>query len=172
MAIRLENTNILCLFNEISSAFASDFIVELLKLEAEGQKEVTIYINSPGGSIIDGLAIIDTINHLKLQVSTVVVGLSASMAAVISSSGFKGKRYALRHSKFIIHQPLVSAGGTNQETDIRILAQSMSKDRSIVENILANNTEKDINQIHIDCERDYYLDAEEALKYGLIDKII
>ncbi len=171
MIKRIGHTRSLFLVGEIDSETSTSAVTELLTMASESEEEITIYINSPGGSVIDGLAIFDTINYIKPKVSTVVIGLAASMASFLSSSGQKGMRYALPNSEFLIHQPL---GGIDygQQTEIQIVADHIKKTREKLESILAKNTGKSIEQIHIDCERDKYLSAKEALDYGLIDKII
>lgn len=171
MVKRIINSRSLVILGEINPETSTNAIIELLSLANESDDDITIFFNSPGGSVIDGLAIYDTMNLIKPNVSKVVIGLAASMASFLSSSGTKGLRYALQNSEFIIHQPL---GGTgySQQTDVQIVADNMKKTREKLEKILAFNTGKDIEQIHRDCERDKYLSATEALEYGLIDKII
>ena len=137
---------------------------------ADPDKDIFMYINSPGGSVSAGLAIYDTMNYIKCDVATTCIGMAASMAAVILSSGAKGKRIALPHSEVMIHQPLGGAQG--QATDIEIHAKHIQKTRELLNKILSNNTGKDIKTIQKDTERDNYMDAETALKYGLVDKIL
>lgn len=158
--------------NEISSLRV---IIELLDLNSESETEpIYIYINSNGGSIIHGLAIYDTINHIKAPVYTVCTGLAASMGAFLLSCGAKGHRSALRHSKILIHQPLIMTknGFSESETALRKLANDLQKDRETLEKIMSENTNKPLEKLHKDCERDNWLTAEEALQYGLIDSII
>ena len=171
MVKRIPNSRSLVILGTIDAETSTATIIELLSLANEGDDDITIYINSPGGSVVDGLAIYDTMNLIKPKVSTIVIGLAASMGSFLSSSGTKGMRYALPNSEFVIHQPL---GGINvsQQTDVQILADNMKKTREKLEKILSENTGKDIKTIHKDCERDKYLSAQEALEYGLIDKII
>lgn len=171
MVSRIGKTRSLILVGEIDSEVSSNLIVLLLNLANESDDDITLYINSPGGSVIDGLAIYDTIKLIKPRVSTIVIGLAASMGSFISSSGTKGLRYALPNSEFVIHQPLGGTGVT-QQTDLQIVADHISKTRIKLEKILAINTGKDVDTIHRDCERDKYFTSEEALEYGLIDKII
>ena len=171
MVARIKDSRSIILYGEIDAETATSTVVLLLTLAQEGDEDITLYINSPGGSVVDGLAIYDTMNLIKPDVSTIVVGLAASMGSFLSSSGAMGKRYALPNSELLIHQPL---GGVNvsQQTDVQIVAEHIYKTRERLENILAKNTGKTFEEIHMDCERDKYLSAKEALEYGLIDKII
>ena len=171
MVKRITNSRSLVILGKIDAETSTSTIIELLSLANESDDDITIYINSPGGSVVDGLAIYDTMNLIKPKVSTIVIGLAASMGSFLSSSGTKGMRYALPNSEFVIHQPLAGID-ISQQTDIQILADNMKQTREKLEKILSKNTGKSIEQIHIDCERDKYLSAEEALEYGLIDKII
>ena len=171
MVKRIVNSRSLVILGKIDAETSTSTIIELLSLANESDDDITIYINSPGGSVVDGLAIYDTMNLIKPKVSTIVIGLAASMGSFLSSSGTNGMRYALPNSEFVIHQPLAGID-ISQQTDIQILADNMKQTREKLERILAENTGKDIKQIHVDCERDKYLSAKEALEYGLIDKII
>ena len=132
--------------------------------------DITLYVNSPGGSVDAGLAIVDTMNHIKPNVSTVCVGTAASMGAVILSSGAKGKRYALPHSEVMIHQPLGGAQG--QASDIEITAKRIIKTRETLNRLLAKNTGQKLSVIEQDTDRDFFMDAKEAVKYGIVDKVI
>lgn len=169
---RLLEERIIMLDGPIDDNTASLVISQLLYLESESNDDITLYINSPGGSVTAGLAIYDTMNYIKCDVSTVVMGMAASMGSVLLSAGAKGKRYALPNAEVMIHQPLISGGLSGQCTDIKIHADNLVKTRNKLERILAENTGKDIETISAACERDNYLTAEEALNFGLIDKII
>lgn len=168
---RLLEDRIIFLSGEITDAVANSIVAQLIYLEGKNpDKDIFMYINSPGGSVSAGLAIYDTMNYIKCDVATTCIGLAASMAAVILSSGAKGKRIALPNSEVMIHQPL---GGTQgQATDIEIHAKHIQKTRALLNKILSDNTGKDIKTIQKDTERDNYMDAETALKYGLVDKIL
>lgn len=167
---RIPGTRII-IVGEINADSAMSIIIELLALSQESDEDITMYINSPGGSVTDGLAIYDTMNLIKPRVFTICVGLAASMGAFLLSSGTKGCRYALPHSEIMIHQPL---GGVNftQQSNMQIYAERLAESRATIEKILALNTGRNVEQIHQDCDRDNYLSAEEALEYGLIDKIV
>lgn len=168
---RLLEDRIIFVSGEINTETANSVIAQLLFLEAKNsEKDISLYINSPGGEVDAGLAIYDTMNFIKSKVSVICVGLAASMAAVLLSSGEKGKRYALPHSRIMIHQPLGGAQG--QASDIKIQAEQILKIRDTINGILAKNTGKSIQEIENDTNRDYYLTSEEALKYGLIDEIL
>ena len=168
---RLLKDRIIMLDGEINDASASLVVAQLLFLEAEDpDKDINLYINSPGGVISSGMAIYDTMNYIRPQVSTICVGMAASMAAFLLSAGAKGKRYILPNAEVMIHQPL---GGTQgQAEDIRIQADHILKIREKMNRILAENTGKPYEEICKDTDRDNYLDAEEALAYGLVDKIV
>ena len=167
---RLLNDRIVFLGEQIDDNVANSVVAQLLHLEsADSEKDISLYINSPGGSVTAGLAILDTMNFIKPDVSTVCVGCCASMAAVLLSSGAEGKRYCLPNSMVLIHQPLGGAQG--QQTEIQIVADFMLKTRKQLNTILANNTGQDMDTIQRDTERDNYMTAEEALEYGLVDKI-
>lgn len=170
---RLLKDRIIFLADEVNSASASTVIAQLLFLESEDpDKEIYLYINSPGGSISDGLAIVDTMNYIKCPVSTICIGMAASMGAVLLASGEKGKRYAMPNSEVLIHQPLIAGGGlSGQATEIEIHSNHIIKLREKLNKILADATGKSLEQIKKDTERDHYLTAEEALNYGLIDEI-
>ena len=168
---RLLNERIIFLADEVNDATASLVVAQLLYLESKDpDKDISLYINSPGGSISAGMAIYDTMNFIKCDVSTICIGLAASMGAFLLSSGAKGKRFALPHSEIMIHQPL---GGTRgQATDIQIQAEQILRVKKTLNEILAENTGKPVEQIEKDTDRDNYMTAQEALDYGLIDKIL
>lgn len=169
---RLLKDRIIFLADEVNSASASTVIAQLLFLESEDpDKEIYLYINSPGGSITDGLAIVDTMNYIKCPVVTICVGLAASMGSVLLASGEKGKRYAMPNSEILIHQPLISGGLSGQATEIEIHSNHLIKTREKLNKILSEKTGQSIEKIKEDTERDKYLTAEEALEYGLIDEI-
>lgn len=168
---RLLNDRIIFLSDEVNDVTASLIVAQMLYLEAQDpDKDISFYINSPGGSVTAGMAIYDTMNFIKCDVSTVCVGLAASMGAFLLSSGTKGKRIALPNSEIMIHQPLGGAKG--QATDIKIQAELILRTRDKLNSILAQNTGKSIDQIAIDTERDNYMTSQQALEYGLIDKVL
>ena len=171
---RLLKDRIIFLGEDVNATTASLVIAQMLFLESEDpDKEISLYINSPGGSVTDGLAIVDTMNYIKCPVTTICLGLAASFGAVLLSNGQKGKRFATPNAEILIHQPLIAGGGiSGQTTDIKIHAEQMIKTRERLTKILAENTGKPIEQVMKDTERDNYMTAEEALKYGLIDEII
>ncbi len=171
---RLLKDRIIFLGEDVNHVTASLIIAQMLYLESEDpDKEIYFYINSPGGSVTDGLAIVDTMNYIKCPVSTFCVGLAASFGAVLLANGEKGKRYSMPNSEILIHQPLISGGGiSGQTTDIKIHAEQMIKTRERLNKILADRTGKPVEQIMKDTERDNYMTAEEALNYGLIDEIL
>nr|WP_315101676.1 ATP-dependent Clp endopeptidase proteolytic subunit ClpP [uncultured Fretibacterium sp.] len=168
---RLLKDRIVFLGTEVEDGVANSIIAQLLFLESEDpEKDIHLYINSPGGSVTAGLAIYDTMQYIKSPVSTICVGLAASMAAVLLSSGAKGKRLALPNAEIMIHQP--SGGTRGQATDIEIHARNILKTRERLNRILAARTGRDIEDVARDTERDNFMTAEEALQYGLIDRII
>lgn len=167
---RLLKNRIILLSGEINDACSSSIIAQLLYLDSISNEDISLYINSPGGSVSAGMAIYDTMNFIKSDVATICVGMAASMGAFLLSSGQKGKRSALPSSEIMIHQPLGGAEG--QATEIKIVAEHIIKLKKKLNTILAKNTKKGLKTIENDTERDHYLDAEEALEYGLIDKII
>ena len=168
---RLLKDRIIILSGEIDDLMASSITAQLLFLAAEdSEKDISLYINSPGGAVDAGLAILDTIEYIKCDVSTICVGISASMSAILLSSGKKGKRYALKNSRIMIHQPLGGAQG--QASDIKIQAEEILKIKDKLNHILCEKTGKDLSKIENDTNRDFYLSATEALEYGLIDKIL
>lgn len=167
---RLLKDRIILLNGEIDDNTSNIIVAQLLYLDSLNHDDISIYINSPGGSITAGMAIYDTMNFIKSDVSTICIGISASMAAFLLSSGSKGKRYCLPNSEVMIHQPLGGAQG--QATEIKIAAERILKLKDKLNKILANNTGKDISEIQRDTERDFFLSANESLKYGIIDKIL
>ena len=167
---RLLKDRIIILNDEITDTSSNIIIAELLYLDSINHNDINIYINSPGGSVTAGMAIYDTMNFIKSDVSTICVGMAASMAAFLLSSGTKGKRYALPNSEIMIHQPLGGAQG--QATEIKIAAERILKLKAKLNKMLAQNTGQEISKIEDDTERDHYLEAKEALNYGLIDKIL
>ena len=167
---KLLQNRIIILSGEINDQLSNLIIAELLYLDSISNEDIELYINSPGGSITSGMAIYDTMNYIKSDVSTICLGLAASMAAFLLSCGNQGKRYALPNSEIMIHQPL--GGVSGQATEIDIAAKRIIKLRKKLNTILAKNTKKSLKKIEKDTERDYYMDANEALKYGIIDKII
>lgn len=167
---RLLKDRIIFLSGEINNEMADVAVAQLLFLEAEDpEKDIMLYINSPGGLVTAGMAIYDTMNYIKAPVSTIVIGMAASMAAVLLAAGTKGKRVALPNAEIMIHQPLGGAQG--QATDIAIQAEQILKSKKKINRILADCTGKSEEQIAADVERDHYLSADEALEYGLIDNI-
>ncbi len=168
---RLLNDRIIFLGEQIDDHVANTVIAQMLHLEsADPEKDISLYINSPGGSVTAGLGILDTMDFIKCDVSTICIGECASMAAVLLASGTKGKRYCLPNSMVLIHQPMGGAQG--QQTEIAIVADFMLKMRQRLNKILADNTGQDIERIQIDTERDNYMTADEALDYGIVDEII
>ena len=168
---RLLSDRIIVLSDEVNDATASLVVAQLLFLEGQDpDKDISLYINSPGGSVTAGFAIYDTMQYIKCDVSTICMGMAASMGAFLLSSGAKGKRIALPNSTIMIHQPLGGAQG--QATEIKIVADQILKTREKLNRILAENTGKPIEQIAIDTERDNYLTAQEAMDYGLVDKVL
>ncbi len=169
---RLLKDNVIFLGSTIDDQVASLIVAQLLFLEAENpEREINIYINSPGGSITAGLAIYDTMQYVKPEVVTIAMGQAASMAAVLLAGGTKGKRYALPHTRVLLHQPLMS-GLQGQATDIDIHAKDLMRLRHRLNEILAQHTGQTVKKIHADTERDFFLEAEAAVEYGVIDEII
>ena len=167
---RLLEDRIIFLSGEIDDAVANTVVAQLIYLEAKDpSKDISLYINSPGGSVSAGLAIYDTMNYVKCDVSTICIGMAASMGAFLLSSGQKGKRYALPNSEIMIHQPLGGAQG--QASDIKIAADHILKTKKKLNTILAQNSGKPLEVIEKDTDRDNYLSAQEAMEYGLIDKV-
>ena len=168
---RLLNDRIIFLSEEVNDTTASLIVAQMLYLEAQDpDKDIQFYINSPGGSVTDGMAIYDTMQYIKCDVSTICIGMAASMGAFLLSSGAKGKRIALPNAEIMIHQP--SGGAQGQVTDVQIHAQRIIDIKKKLNEILAANTGKPVEQVTQDTERDHFLTAEEAKEYGLIDKVI
>lgn len=168
---RLLKERIIMLDGPIDGHTASIIISQLIFLESQSENDITMYINSPGGSVSDGLAILDTMNYIRCDISTIVTGMAASMASVLLAAGTKGKRYALPHSTVMIHQPLISGGLSGQCTDIKIHADHLLGTRNTLEQILADCTGQDLETINRACERDNFLKAQDALDFGIIDKV-
>ena len=168
---RLLNDRIIFLSDEVNDATASLVVAQMLFLEAQDPtKDISFYINSPGGSVTAGMAIYDTMQYIKCDVSTICIGMAASMGAFLLSAGTKGKRIALPHSEIMIHQPLGGAQG--QASDIKIRAELILRTRDMLNKILSENTGKPIEQIEKDTDRDNFMTAQQALEYGLIDRIL
>jgi ATP-dependent Clp protease protease subunit len=170
---RLLRERIIFMTGVIDDDSANIVIAQLLFLQSEDpKKDISLYINSPGGSVTSTLAVIDTMNHIKPDVSTVCVGLAASGGSWLLSSGAKGKRFALPNAEIMIHQPLISGGIGGQATDIAITAENIVKTKKRLTEMMAKNTGQPVTKVAIDIERDFYLTADEAKKYGVIDKIL
>ena len=170
---RLLKDRIIFIGEQIDEHLASLVVAQLLFLEAEDpEKDICIYINSPGGSVTAGMAIYDTMQYIKPDVSTICIGMAASMGAFLLAAGEKGKRYATPNAEIMIHQPLISGGLSGQTTEIKIYSDHMVKTRERLNKILSERTGKPLEQIEKDTERDNFMTAEEALKYGLIDEIL
>ena len=167
---RLLKDRIIILNGEIDDNVANIIVAQLLYLDSQNNEDISLYINSPGGSITSGMAIYDTMNFIKSNVSTICIGMAASMAAFLLANGEKGKRMALPNAEIMIHQPLGGAQG--QATEIKIAAERILKLKDKINTILAKNTGQNIDKIEIDTERDYFLSSKEAKNYGIIDKII
>ena len=170
---RLLNDRIIMLSDQVNDATASLVVAQLLYLESQDtEKDISLYINSPGGSITSGMAIYDTMQYIKCDVSTICIGMAASMGAFLLAAGTKGKRFALPNSEIMIHQPLISGGLSGQCTDIKIHSDHLVRIRQRMNEMLAENTGKPFEQVQADTERDNYMTAQEALEYGIIDKVI
>lgn len=170
---RLLKDRIIFIGDEINSTIASLVTAQLLYLESENATaDIKLYINSPGGSVSDGFAIVDTMNYVKCDVSTTCIGMAASMGSFILAAGAKGKRFALPNAEILIHQPMGGIKAPAQATDIEIVANSILKTKQKINRILSENTGKTIDEIEADTDRDYYMNAEEAREYGIIDKIV
>ena len=170
---RLLKDRIIMLTGPVEDNMANSIIAQLLFLDAQDPtKDIYLYVNTPGGSISAGLAIVDTMNFIKADVQTIVMGTAASMGTIIASSGTKGKRFMLPNAEYLIHQPMGGTGGGTQQTDMAIAAEHLLKTRNKLEKILADNSGKTVKQIHKDAERDYWMSAEETLAYGFIDQIM
>ena len=170
---RLLKDRIVMLTGPVEDNMANSIIAQLLFLDAQDPtKDIYLYVNTPGGSVSAGLAIVDTMNFIKADVQTIVMGTAASMGTIIASSGTKGKRFMLPNAEYLIHQPMGGTGGGTQQTDMAIAAEHLLKTRIKLEKILADNSGKTVKQIHKDAERDYWMSAEETLAYGFIDQIM
>ena len=167
---RLLKDRIIILNGEINDTTANSIVAQLLYLDSLNSNDISLYINSPGGSITAGMAIYDTMNFIKSDVSTICIGMAASMAAFILATGEEGKRYVLPNAEVMIHQPL--GGVQGQATEIKIAAERILKLKKRLNRILSERTRKDINTIDSDTERDYFMDSSEALNYGIVDKIL
>ncbi|MGO3576780.1 MAG: ATP-dependent Clp protease proteolytic subunit [Leuconostoc falkenbergense] len=170
---RLLKDRIILVQGEVEDSMATSIVAQLLFLEAQDpNKEISMYINSPGGSVTAGLSITDTMNFIKAPVTTIVMGLAASMGTIIAASGEKGHRYMLTNAEYLIHQPMGGAAGGTQQTDMAIIAEQLTKTRAKLNKILADASGKDLDQIAHDTERDNWMSAEETLEYGFIDGIL
>lgn len=167
---RLLKDRIIILSGEVTDTSANTIVAQLLYLDSINQNDISLYINSPGGSVTAGMAIYDTMNFVKSDVSTICIGMAASMGAFLLSSGKKGKRFVLPNSEVMIHQPL--GGVEGQATEIKIAAERILKMKKKLNKMLAENTGKDLKTVENDTERDYFLSAEEAVQYGLVDEIL
>lgn len=168
---RLLKDRIIMVSGQIEDGMANAIVAQLLFLDAQdSEKDIYMYINSPGGVVTAGMAIVDTMNFVKSNIQTVVIGLAASMATIIASSGTKGKRFILPNAEYLIHQPMGGAQG--QQTEIEIAYQQITKTRHRLAQVLADNAGKDVKEVEADIERDYWMDAKETLAYGLVDKIM
>jgi len=167
---RLLKDRIIILSGEVTDTSANTIVAQLLYLDSINQNDISLYINSPGGSVTAGMAIYDTMNFVKSDVSTICIGMAASMGAFLLSSGKKGKRFVLPNSEVMIHQPL--GGVEGQATEIKIAAERILKMKEKLNKMLAENTGKDLKTVENDTERDYFLSAEEAVQYGLVDEIL
>ena len=170
---RLLKDRIIMLTGPVEDNMANSVIAQLLFLDAQDNtKDIYLYVNTPGGSVSAGLAIVDTMNFIKSDVQTIVMGVAASMGTIIASSGAKGKRFMLPNAEYLIHQPMGGAGSGTQQTDMAIAAEHLLRTRNTLEKILAENSGKSVEQIHKDAERDYWMSAQETLEYGFIDEIM
>ncbi|MDY3024630.1 ATP-dependent Clp protease proteolytic subunit [Streptococcus pluranimalium] len=170
---RLLKDRIIMLTGPVEDNMANSVIAQLLFLDAQDPtKDIYLYVNTPGGSVSAGLAIVDTMNFIKADVQTIVMGMAASMGTIIASSGAKGKRFMLPNAEYMMHQPMGGTGGGTQQTDMAIAAEHLLKTRHKLEKILSENSGQTMEKIHIDAERDRWMDAEETLEYGFIDAIM
>ena len=170
---RLLKDRIIMLTGPVEDNMANSVIAQLLFLDAQDNtKDIYLYVNTPGGSVSAGLAIVDTMNFIKSDVQTIVMGVAASMGTIIASSGAKGKRFMLPNAEYLIHQPMGGAGSGTQQTDMAIVAEHLLRTRNTLEKILAENSGKSVEQIHKDAERDYWMSAQETVEYGFIDEIM
>lgn len=169
---RLLKDRIIMVQGPVEDVMANAIVVQLLFLDAQGHEDIYMYINTPGGSVSAGLAIVDTINFIKSDVQTIVMGVAASMGTIIASSGAKGKRFMLPNAEYMIHQPMGGTGGGTQQTDMAIAAEHLLKTRHNLEQILADNSGQPLDKVHADAERDNWMSAQETLDYGFIDAIM
>lgn len=169
---RLLKDRIIMVQGPVEDGMANAIVAQLLFLDAQGHDDIYMYINTPGGSVSAGLAIVDTMNFIKSDVQTIVMGVAASMGTIIASSGAKGKRSMLPNAEYMIHQPMGGTGGGTQQTDMAIAAEHLLKTRHNLEQILADNSGQSLDKIHADAERDNWMSAQETLDYGFIDTIV
>lgn len=169
---RLLKDRIIMVQGPVEDGMANAIVAQLLFLDAQGHDDIYMYINTPGGSVSAGLAIVDTMNFIKSDVQTIVMGVAASMGTIIASSGAKGKRSMLPNAEYMIHQPMGGTGGGTQQTDMAIAAEHLLKTRHNLEQILADNSEQSLDKVHADAERDNWMSAQETLDYGFIDTIV
>lgn len=169
---RLLKDRIIMVQGPVEDGMANTIIAQLLFLDAQGRDDIYMYINTPGGSVSAGLAIVDTMNFIKSDVQTIVMGVAASMGTIIASSGAKGKRFMLPNAEYMIHQPMGGTGGGTQQTDMAIAAEHLLKTRHNLEQILADNSGQPLDKVHADAERDNWMSAQETLDYGFIDAIM
>ena len=169
---RLLKDRIIMVQGPVEDVMANAIVAQLLFLDAQGHEDIYMYINTPGGSVSAGLAIVDTMNFIKSDVQTIVMGVAASMGTIIASSGAKGKRSMLPNAEYMIHQPMGGTGGGTQQTDMAIAAEHLLKTRHNLEQILADNSGQSLDKIHADAERDNWMSAQETLDYGFIDTIM
>ena len=170
---RLFKDRIVMLTGPVEDNMANSIIAQLLFLDAQDStKDIYLYVNSPGGSVSAGLAIVDTMNFIKSDVQTIVMGMAASMGTIIASSGAKGKRFMLPHAEYMIHQPMGGTGAGTQQSDLTIAAEHLLQTRETLEKILADNSGQSLKKIHADAERDNWMTAKETLDYGFIDEIM
>lgn len=169
---RLLKDRIIMVQGPVEDGMANAIVAQLLFLDAQGHEDIYMYINTPGGSVSAGLAIVDTMHFIKSDVQTIVMGVAASMGTIIASSGAKGKRFMLPNAEYMIHQPMGGTGGGTQQTDMAIAAEHLLKTRHNLEQILADNSGQPLDKVHADAERDNWMSAQETLDYGFIDAIM
>lgn len=169
---RLLKDRIIMVQGSVEDVMANAIVAQLLFLDAQDHEDIYMYINTPGGSVSAGLAIVDTMNFIKSDVQTIVMGVAASMGTIIASSGAKGKRSMLPNAEYMIHQPMGGTGGGTQQTDMAIAAEHLLKTRHNLEQILADNSGQPLDKVHADAERDNWMSAQETLDYGFIDTIV
>ena len=169
---RLLKDRIIMVQGPVEDGMANAIVAQLLFLDAQGHEDIYMYINTPGGSVSAGLAIVDTMHFIKSDVQTIVMGVAASMGTIIASSGAKGKRFMLPNAEYMIHQPMGGTGGGTQQTDMAIAAEHLLKTRHNLEQILADNSGQPLDKVHADAERDNWMGAQETLDYGFIDAIM